>query len=95
LKEAEVIICRAGYSTLMDLAVLNKKAILVPTPGQTEQEYLAKELSKKGMALIAQQHDLQLQNTLEKVNEISGFHSICADDKLLLSAIEKDILSGE
>lgn len=39
--EAEVIIARCGYSTLMDLAHTGKKALLIPTPGQTEQEYLA------------------------------------------------------
>lgn len=38
---AEVIIARSGYSTLMDLAFIGKKALLIPTPGQTEQEYLA------------------------------------------------------
>jgi uncharacterized protein (TIGR00661 family) len=39
---AETVICRSGYSTLMDLHLLNKKKIiLIPTPGQTEQEYLA------------------------------------------------------
>jgi len=39
---AETVICRSGYSTLMDLCLLNKKQIiLIPTPGQTEQEYLA------------------------------------------------------
>src|SRR5690606_18250753 len=36
------IICRPGYSTLMDLVALNRTAILVPTPGQSEQEYLAR-----------------------------------------------------
>lgn len=36
------IICRSGYSTLMDMHLLGKKnLILIPTPGQTEQEYLA------------------------------------------------------
>lgn len=41
---AEKIICRSGYSTIMDLHTLNclQKAELIPTPGQTEQEYLAK-----------------------------------------------------
>jgi predicted glycosyltransferase len=39
---AQTVICRSGYSTLMDLCLLNKKKmILIPTPGQTEQEYLA------------------------------------------------------
>ena len=44
--ESRLIICRSGYSTIMDLYKLEKNAILVPTPGQTEQEYLAKYLSK-------------------------------------------------
>lgn len=41
LLSSEKIICRSGYSTLMDLHAVNKKALLIPTPGQTEQEYLA------------------------------------------------------
>lgn len=40
--ESETIVSRSGYSTLMDLKVLGKKAILFPTKGQKEQEYLAK-----------------------------------------------------
>jgi len=47
IEEAEWMIARCGYSTLMDLQVLNKKAILIPTPGQPEQEYLAHWLSDK------------------------------------------------
>jgi hypothetical protein len=38
---SRTVLCRSGYSTIMDLALLNAKAIFVPTPGQTEQEYLA------------------------------------------------------
>ncbi len=38
------IFCRSGYSTLMDLKILDRKATLYPTPGQTEQEYLAKKM---------------------------------------------------
>lgn len=41
IASAETIISRNGYSTLMDLQFLKKKAILIPTPGQLEQEYLA------------------------------------------------------
>lgn len=49
LKMACTIVCRSGYSTIMDLVALDclHKAILIPTPGQTEQEYLAKYLHKK------------------------------------------------
>ena len=41
IEGSEKIICRSGYSTLMDLDVFKKKALLIPTPGQSEQEYLA------------------------------------------------------
>ena len=39
--DADIVISRSGYSTIMDLARLGKKAIFIPTPGQTEQTYLA------------------------------------------------------
>jgi len=48
IEQAQLIICRAGYSTLMDLHVMKKRALLVPTPGQTEQEYLAEYHAKQG-----------------------------------------------
>lgn len=46
VEKSKNIICRGGYSSLMDLVYLNRNAFLVPTPGQTEQEYLAKHLSQ-------------------------------------------------
>ncbi len=48
LKRAKKIVCRSGYSTIMDLTALNLTALLVPTEGQTEQEYLAAFHSEKG-----------------------------------------------
>jgi uncharacterized protein (TIGR00661 family) len=42
LTKSELVICRSGYSSIMDLYILQKKALFIPTPGQTEQEYLAK-----------------------------------------------------
>ncbi len=42
LLHADCIVCRSGYTSLMDLATLQISAILVPTPGQPEQEYLAR-----------------------------------------------------
>lgn len=49
LLSSKVIICRSGYSTLMDLEALGilDKALICPTPGQTEQEYLTRYLIKK------------------------------------------------
>lgn len=42
IHQSKLILARSGYSTIMDLHVLGKPAILIPTPGQYEQEYLAK-----------------------------------------------------
>jgi len=49
LTGAQEIICRGGYSTVMDLAalgILDERCLFVPTPGQTEQEYLARHLAQ-------------------------------------------------
>lgn len=47
IEQSEWVICRSGYTSVMDLVTLRHKAILVPTPGQPEQEYLAKYLYQK------------------------------------------------
>ena len=69
--DAEIIISRSGYSTIMDLAALNKKAIFIPTPGQTEQEYLAKYLSKKQLCLSYSQNKFNIKEALQNINKIS------------------------
>lgn len=66
---AGLVICRAGYSSIMDLVSLNKKAILIPTPGQTEQEYLAGRLKNNGLFCIRQQRNLDL---LPAIGEIEN-----------------------
>ncbi|HVF81443.1 MAG TPA: glycosyltransferase, partial [Flavisolibacter sp.] len=63
--EASFVISRCGYSTVMDLAVLKKKSILIPTPGQTEQQYLASHLMKRNFALCVAQKRFRLKNALE------------------------------
>lgn len=60
VNSAENIICRGGYSTLMDLVRLDRTAYLVPTPGQTEQEYLARQLAEEGYFNWCKQSDFQL-----------------------------------
>jgi uncharacterized protein (TIGR00661 family) len=60
LQCASLVICRSGYSTIMDLAILGKKALLIPTPGQTEQEYLASYLKEKKYFDTCAQGKLQL-----------------------------------
>jgi uncharacterized protein (TIGR00661 family) len=67
MQSARVILARPGYSTIMDLTVLGKPAILVPTPGQTEQQYLADKFSKAGIYYSEPQSEFNLTNALEKV----------------------------
>ena len=68
IRGSSIVISRCGYSTIMDLAVLKKRSILIPTPGQTEQEYLAKHLMKKNFALCVEQKKFRLKNALQLAN---------------------------
>ncbi len=63
---SEYIISRTGYTTVMDICKLKKKAILIPTPGQTEQEYLADHLNKQGWCLTINQHEFSLTKALSQ-----------------------------
>ncbi len=69
MNAAFVVISRSGYSTVMDLAVLKKKSILVPTPAQTEQEYLSRHLMKNNFALCIEQKKFRLKNVLELASQ--------------------------
>lgn len=66
LEKAALVISRSGYTTIMDLALLGKKALLIPTPGQTEQEYLAEALSKKNIFASQSQDKLNIEEGIEK-----------------------------
>jgi Glycosyltransferase family 28 C-terminal domain len=60
ITNAQTVICRSGYSTLMDLYTLNKKSVvLVPTPGQVEQEYLANYWYQNYQAKVVLQSQLK------------------------------------
>ncbi len=69
INAAEWVICRSGYTTIMDLVKLGQKAILVPTPGQTEQEYLADYLMKEKFFFAAKQETFVLKNALQKAGQ--------------------------
>jgi UDP:flavonoid glycosyltransferase YjiC (YdhE family) len=66
---AELVISRSGYTTVMDLLKLGKKSILVPTPGQAEQEYVAIHLHKEQLAYTVSQAQFNLQSSLTAANE--------------------------
>ncbi|MBS1597139.1 MAG: glycosyl transferase family 28 [Bacteroidetes bacterium] len=69
--ESEYIICRSGYSSIMDLISLRKKCIMIPTPGQPEQEYLARYLSAKKMILTVKEEDFHLEKCIESAKNFS------------------------
>lgn len=73
--KAEFIISRSGYSTLMDIAALQKKSILIPTPGQTEQQYLAGYLQEKQVALSFSQKNFSLQQVLDAAKKFNYIFS--------------------
>ena len=70
---SSIIVSRPGYSTVMDLAMLGKKAIFVPTPGQTEQEYLAKYFMENNIAFSMTQNKFDLNVALKESEKYSGF----------------------
>jgi hypothetical protein len=64
IARSQWVIARTGYTTVMDLVKLQKKSILVPTPGQTEQEYLATYLKAEGVCYTVSQSDFSLERVL-------------------------------
>lgn len=69
IAQSEMVLSRSGYSTIMDLITLNKKAILVPTPAQPEQEYLAIHLKNNGLFEFVQQEDLKIDKLFKCLKE--------------------------
>ena len=73
--ESDIVLCRSGYTTIMDLAKLSKRAFFIPTPGQYEQIYLAEKLKNDGVAPYAKQDEFKIENLFE-LNKYSGLQTI-------------------
>jgi UDP-N-acetylglucosamine:LPS N-acetylglucosamine transferase len=71
IKRAEYIICRGGYTTLMELIPFKKKLIFIPTPGQTEQLYLGKFWQEKKWALCYAQEYFNLSMALKEASNFN------------------------
>jgi uncharacterized protein (TIGR00661 family) len=80
IKSSKYLICRAGYSSIMDMVALGVKCILVPTPGQTEQEYLARRLSK--MKLFNSCGQLEIENIELSVSQTIQYVPISSRELL-------------
>ncbi len=72
---SQCVICRSGYSSIMDLAATGSKAFLIPTKGQNEQEYLARHLERLKIAPYASEETFDIAE-LGKVNDYIGFEPI-------------------
>lgn len=84
------IVSRAGYSSIMDYLALNTSALLIPTPGQTEQEYLADYLSQQAWFATAGQEE-SLVDALSRLKDITPPPLAVDSTKLLQEAILADL----
>ncbi len=82
--QSRIVLSRPGYSTLMDLVALGKKAVFIPTPGQTEQEYLAEYCLGKKWHYCINQKEIDLENSIRKAGNFTGYKR--ANDPGVLSA---------
>jgi predicted glycosyltransferase len=90
LAGASIVVCRSGYSSLMDLALFGKRAILIPTPGQTEQEYLAWKLEVDGIFMQYQPRRFDLSTALEVTADFRfGSAAAPADFRLFETVLDE------
>jgi predicted glycosyltransferase len=89
IRHSGVIICRPGYSTLMDLVTMGRSALLVPTPGQTEQEYLAVYLSAKGLFFRMNQEGFDIRLALKEGRQLRENVDFRNDGALLEGRIQR------
>lgn len=71
IQQSKMVISRSGYTTVMDLVKLKQPAIFVPTPGQTEQEYLGDYLMQQKMFFCVKQDGFALVNAIEQAERFS------------------------
>lgn len=79
MSASEIIVCRGGYTTIMDLTVLGKKAICIPTPGQTEQEYLTQLYADRKYLLRQTQDRMDIVEAINRLPEYTGLPAFPSD----------------
>jgi UDP:flavonoid glycosyltransferase YjiC (YdhE family) len=91
IQRSSLVVASGGYSTLMDLMLLQKSAILIPTPGQPEQAYLAKHLEAHPhfhFTSIEGLKDLDIQSVKEKLSNIRTVRGYPSKDDFILAAFK-------
>lgn len=90
LNRAHIVVTRSGYTTLMELAELGKRALFIPTPGQSEQNYLARFHHASGHAWSVTQNTLDIARDLERAADTQGMPHISSRQSVqrFLTAID-------
>jgi len=91
--KAELVIARSGYSTVMDLMRMGKRAVFVPTPGQTEQEYLGRWLAERGRGVCVGQSGFSLAAAVDAARGFS-FRPLVEEDGARLRSAVAEIVGG-
>ncbi len=89
LSHSEILISRSGHSTLMDMCYTGGNAVFVPTPQQTEHEYLAKRLKEQNICYYETQSEFNLQRALVESKKYSGFSKFSVSNEVLQDRISK------
>ncbi|WP_333819365.1 glycosyltransferase [Ohtaekwangia sp.] len=89
IESSALVLARSGFSTVMDMARLGGRAIFIPTPGQTEQVYLAERLLQKGIAYSMQQRNFDLIRALKESERFTGFIPAASSGDLLEDAVSE------
>jgi UDP-N-acetylglucosamine transferase subunit ALG13 len=92
-QKSAVVVCRAGYSSLMDLVALgHTKAILIPTPGQTEQEYLGALFASRGMFICQNQETIDMESGLRALEQNAAISMKLSQTSLFEETLENWLL---
>lgn len=93
INRSKLVVCRSGYTTLMELAEAGRRALLIPTPGQTEQLYLGRTLHERGLFYSVEQRDLDLSRDIPRAMDYPGYqpdHSTDASVQRFLDTVGRE-----
>lgn len=88
IRSSAIVVARSGYSTIMDLIALGKRAVFVPTPGQPEQLHLARVLQRQQIACAGLQEKFDLNKLLEIEQRYPGLSIFVPDHQWLHRAVD-------
>ena len=88
LNSSKLVISRSGYSTILDLSVIGCKALMTPTPGQIEQEYLSKYHNLKKTFYSVNQNSIDLVRDTKMAMKSTGITRKCNVDKTVNNVME-------